>query len=43
MIIMVVNETELAHMRTHPVQINDPRCKWGNLRHKLEDMLFIAL
>jgi hypothetical protein len=40
---MVVNEAELVRMKTHPAQINDPRRRWGNLRHKLVDMLIIAL
>ena len=40
---MVVNEAELIRMRTHLAQIKDPRRQWGNLRHKLEDMLAIAL
>ena len=40
---MVINEAELARMRTHLAHINDPRRQWGNLRHKLEDMLVIAL
>ena len=40
---MVVNEAELARMRTHLAQINDPRRQWGNLQHKLEDILVIAL
>ena len=40
---MVINEAELIRMKTHPAQINDPRRRWGNLRHKLVDMPVIAL
>jgi hypothetical protein len=40
---MVINEVELIRMKTHLAQINDPRREWGNLRHKLVDMLVIAL
>jgi predicted transposase YbfD/YdcC len=40
---MVINEAELIRMKTHLARIHDPRRKWGNLRHKLVDMLVIAL
>jgi predicted transposase YbfD/YdcC len=40
---MVINEAELIRMKTHQSNINDPRRAWGNLRHKLVDMLIIAL
>ena len=40
---MVINEAELVRMKTHLAHINDPRRRWGNLRHKLVDMLVIAL
>jgi predicted transposase YbfD/YdcC len=40
---MIVNEAELARMKTHLAEIKDPRRSWGNLRHKLPDMLVIAL
>jgi predicted transposase YbfD/YdcC len=40
---MVVNEAEIIRMKTHLSKIHDPRREWGNLRHKLVDILVIAL
>ena len=41
---MVINEAELIRMKEHLSEINDPRrVEWGNIRHKLVDMLIIAL
>jgi predicted transposase YbfD/YdcC len=40
---MVINEAELVRMKSHLTQINDPRRQWGNFRHKLVDILVIAL
>ena len=40
---MVITEAELDRMKEHLAQINDPRRQWGNLRHKLVDILIIAL
>jgi len=40
---MVVSEAELIRMKDHLAQIPDPRRQWGNLRHKLVDILIIAL
>jgi len=40
---MVITEAELIRMKEHLTQINDPRRQWGNLRHKLVDILIIAL
>jgi len=40
---MVITEAELIRMKEHLAEINDPRRQWGNLRHKLVDILIIAL
>jgi hypothetical protein len=40
---MVITEAELARLQNHLTQIPDPRRQWGNIRHKLVDMLVIAL
>ena len=40
---MVISEAELIRMKNHLTQIPDPRRQWGNLRHKLVDILIIAL
>jgi hypothetical protein len=40
---MVINEADLVRMKTHLAQIPDPRREWGNLRHKLTDMVVIGL
>jgi len=41
---MIINEAELIRMKTHLQEIKDPRrVEWGNIRHKLVDMLIIAL
>jgi hypothetical protein len=40
---MVIAESELTRLQDHLTQIPDPRRQWGNLRHKLVDMLVIAL
>jgi len=40
---MDINEAELIRMKDHLGEIQDPRRQWGNLRHKLVDILVIAL
>ena len=40
---MDITEAELIRLKTNLAEINDPRRTWGNLRHKLVDMLIIAL
>jgi predicted transposase YbfD/YdcC len=40
---MVITEAELNRMKEHLGGIHDPRRQWGNLRHKLIDILVIAL
>jgi predicted transposase YbfD/YdcC len=40
---MVVTEAELVRMKTSLAKIGDPRRQWGNIRHKLIDILVIAL
>jgi predicted transposase YbfD/YdcC len=40
---MVITEAELIRMKSHLAEINDPRRAWGNLLHKLVDILVIAL
>ena len=41
---MVIDEAALIRMRTNLAVIKDPRrVEWGNIRHKLVDMLVIAL
>ena len=40
---MVISEAELIRMKDHLTQIPDPRRQWGNLRHKLVNILIIAL
>ena len=40
---MVISKAELIRMKDHLTQIPDPRRQWGNLRHKLVDILIIAL
>jgi hypothetical protein len=40
---MVITEAEFIQMRKHLAQIADPRRQWGNIRHKLVDILVIAL
>jgi predicted transposase YbfD/YdcC len=40
---MEINEEKLTRMKNHLSEINDPRRQWGNIRHKLIDMLVIAL
>ena len=40
---MVIRESDLIRMKTHLADIHDPRRAWGNLRHRLADILVIAL
>ena len=40
---MDITEAELIRLKTNLAEINDPRRTWGNFRHKLVDMLIIAL
>jgi predicted transposase YbfD/YdcC len=40
---MEINETDIIRLKASLEGISDPRREWGNLRHKLEDMLVIAL
>jgi predicted transposase YbfD/YdcC len=40
---MEITETDIMRMQESLSEIKDPRRRWGNLRHKLVDMLVIAL
>jgi hypothetical protein len=40
---MEINESDIVKMKESLSGITDPRRDWGNLRHKLIDMLVIAL
>jgi len=40
---MEITKAELIRMKDNLQQIHDPRRPWGNLRHKLQDMVIIAL
>jgi predicted transposase YbfD/YdcC len=40
---MEITETDIMRMQESLSEIKDPRRAWGNLRHKLVDMLVIAL
>ena len=40
---MEITETDIMRMQESLGGIQDPRREWGNLRHKLVDMLVIAL
>jgi hypothetical protein len=40
---MEITEADIKRMRASLEGITDPRRQWGNQRHKLEDMLVIAL
>jgi predicted transposase YbfD/YdcC len=40
---MVVTEADLCRMKTSLAGIEDPRRQWGNIQHKLIDILVIAL
>jgi len=40
---MEITEAELIRMKDHLGEIHDPRRQWGNIRHKLVDILIIAL
>jgi predicted transposase YbfD/YdcC len=39
----VVKKVEIEKLKAEIKEMNDPRRKWGNLRHKLEDILIIGL
>jgi hypothetical protein len=40
---MDITEADIIRMKESLIGIRDPRREWGNLRHKLIDMLVIAL
>lgn len=40
---MEITEADIIRMKESLAGIQDPRREWGNLRHKLIDMLIIAL
>jgi hypothetical protein len=40
---MDITEADIIRMKESLTGISDPRREWGNLRHKLIDMLVIAL